>query len=104
MIKHWCGAEMFYILKGRKPVEVDVQEWMNCGQFKKIDERRVDKSFVGDAEVSTMFLGFDHGIGKRPVLFETMIFGGKHNGYCSRSCTYSEAEREHRKALSLLGI
>lgn len=42
------------------------------------DRRRVAFDKVGEVEVSTVFLGVDHGArdGGAPVLFETMIFGG----------------------------
>lgn len=31
---------------------------------------------IGEAKVSTVFLGFDHGWEGEPVLWETMVFGG----------------------------
>lgn len=48
--------------------------------------RRVALTHVGDVEVSTVFLGFDHGWGMtpHPILFETMVFGGSLNTYAER--------------------
>lgn len=54
--------------------------------------------------VSTVFLGVDHnffGDGRRPIVFETMIFGGPHDGYQERYATWEEAEVGHRRALLL---
>lgn len=72
------------------------------------DWRRVDQSFMIDKEgdsitVSTVFLGLDHnyGIGP-PVLFETMIFGGEHDGYQERYCTWDEAVEGHEVAKKLI--
>lgn len=72
-----------------------------------IDERRVARSEVPrpPVEVSTVFLGLDHrhfGDGP-PILFESMIFGGEHDGWATRYCTKAEAQTGHDaicKALS----
>jgi len=55
--------------------------------------------------VSTVFLGLDHSFGPRestPVLFETMIFGGKYNEKMWRSTSVEESLGHHAEALSLL--
>ena len=53
--------------------------------------------------VSTVFLGIDYGFGAgEPVLFETMIFGGKHDGFQNRYLTWKEAEKGHKKAMELV--
>jgi hypothetical protein len=31
-----------------------------------------------------------------------MIFGGDHDGYCERYCTWEEAEAGHQKAIELV--
>lgn len=52
--------------------------------------------------VSTVFLGLDHGWNSTsPVLFETMIFGGKHDDFTMRYCTYSAAKAGHETAVKL---
>ena len=55
----------------------------------------------GDVRVSTVFLGIDHNFHEtgRPILFETMIFGGEHDQYQTRCATYTEAKKMHTKAL-----
>lgn len=58
-------------------------------------------------EVSTVFLGLDHAFGRtaRPVLFETMIFGGPEDGDQRRWCTEEEAQRGHNAIVAdLLGL
>lgn len=63
-----------YILVGQTPVPCeDLLEW---GHWFETAERRVALTFVGDYEISTVFLGLDHSFLNRgePLLFETMIF------------------------------
>lgn len=66
-------------------------------------DRHVAQEHVGGVRVSTVFLGFDHNIfGDIPLLFETMIFGGEHDGYQERCSTWTEAEKMHAEALDLV--
>jgi hypothetical protein len=79
--------------------------WGECMQ----DEARKHVGWDFDNEkgitVSTVFLGIDHGFGgDRPVLFETMIFGGPYNDHQVRYCTWAEAEHGHQVACDLAGI
>lgn len=55
-------------------------------------------------EVSTVFLGLDHGwsmVPQPPVLFETMIFGGPLDDEQWRYCTKEEAIQGHRRAVAM---
>ncbi len=91
-----------YILKGKKPVKIDdVEKW---AEWVETAERQVAKGTYGKVVISTVFLGLDHnfGFGGKPLLFETMIFGGKHNEYQKRYSTWEEAEKGHIKALKLV--
>lgn len=36
-----------------------------------------------------------------PLLFETMIFGGKNDGFTKRYATWEEAERGHTEAVKI---
>lgn len=62
-------------------------------------DTRVALSRIGDAEVSTVFLGIDYGFGRTPdpLLFETMVFYGpdRECGRMMRYFTWEEAERGH---------
>lgn len=93
---------------GRTPVRVaDALEWAEGMQDQK-DQRRVGWDYDNDREitVSTTFLGLEHGHDDdgRPLLFETMIFGGTHNDYQERYATWERAERGHAYACDLAGL
>jgi len=62
-------------------------------------DRRVDKTTITEGvEVSTVFLGLDHSFGEgKPLLFETMVFGGKSDGGMDRYATWDEAVAGHKK-------
>lgn len=84
----------------KRPVRASLIEW---GEFFQTHDRIVAKTLVGNANISTVFLGIDHNWGDGPpLLFETMIFGGVHDDYQVRSSTWRQAEYEHEKACSLV--
>lgn len=90
----------YYILEDKiaKPVE-DMMEW---AKYFESANRVVKKTKLTYCEVSTVFLGINHAFGNgKPILFETMIFGGEHNEYCERHSTWEEAEAGHQKAIEL---
>lgn len=95
----------YAILKDKQVVTVDdLIDWA-----KWFEENRRSRH-VGDYEangirVSTVFLGLDHSfMSGRPQWFETMIFGGEHDGYQDRYSTWKQAEDGHRHALELAGL
>lgn len=70
MIDHWILDE------NGEPKPVSLMEWAKW--FEDVKHRIVDNTQVGIFEVSTVFLGLDHGWGQGPpVLWETMIFCGE---------------------------
>ena len=88
----------YYILKDKEPVQVDMMTWA-----KGIDGNRdVAKDKIGKVLVSTVFLGLDHRFGfadksdSKPILFETMVFGGDLDGEQERYCTWDDAEKGHQ--------
>lgn len=85
----------FYVLDGKTPRRVrDVLAWARAFGSK---ERHLAADHVGRVAVSTVFLGIDHNyFGGEPLIFETMVFGGKHDGAQSRYSTYDEALRGHQ--------
>lgn len=95
----------WYILdNNNKPVPstaLESSEWMD----KHPKRKALKQEDVGeDVHVSTVFLGMDHawlGYGK-PVLWETMIFGGDHDQYQERYTSYEDALEGHQTALNLL--
>lgn len=79
------------------------------------DYRRVALDRVGPYEVSTVWLGLDHGFGlhARPVIFETMVFSadewhdterepGLHEIDCRRYATEEEARAGHAEMVTLI--
>ncbi len=88
----------YYKLQNKKVIPCTQDDWLNMTG----DEKRVDFNSFGEVEVSTVFLGIDHRYGKgQPIVFETMIFGGKHDGYQTRYSTWEEAVEGHKIACNL---
>ena len=73
-------SEGLYILQGKKPVLCsDLMEWARCIENGD-GQRQVAKTSEPGVDVSTVFLGIDHSYNSdRPLLFETMVFGGVHD-------------------------
>lgn len=90
----------YYFLDGKRAVPTEnILEWAKTFENKG---RIVAATILPDnSRVSTVFLGLDHsfGIGGPPILFETMIFGGPHDGYQERCSTWDEAEAQHLEAV-----
>jgi hypothetical protein len=89
-----------YRLEGKEAVpfdDTDEKSYLEWAQWFGTADRRVARTEVGDVEVSTVFLGTDHGFGysTRPILFETMVFGGELNLEQERYYTWDEAESGH---------
>ncbi|HEX2701328.1 MAG TPA: hypothetical protein VHM89_14100 [Acidimicrobiales bacterium] len=62
--------------------------------------RVVARDFVGKTEVCTVWLGFDHSFrGRVPLLFETVVFGGRMDQYHRRYPTEDAAVAGHAKVL-----
>ena len=64
----------------------------------------VGRASHNGVEVSTVFLAMEHGRDElgRPILFETMVFGGPRDGLQQRYCTWQEAEAGHESVLWVL--
>jgi hypothetical protein len=89
-----------YILEGHTPVAVD--DVLTWARWYETAARHVATTNVGEVHVSTVFIGLDHAFqGGPPILFETMIFGGKQDGYFARYSTWEEAEAGHASAVTL---
>ena len=95
---------MYYILVDKEVVLVnDINEWSK--QWSKSGGTIALHNFgiKGDILVSTVFLGINHRCGEGvPVLFETMVFGGKHSDLQRRYCTYDEAIEGHNNICELV--
>lgn len=87
-----------YILNGHTPVPMpDLLVWATW--LEKAD-RKVKQETINGYFISTVFMGLDHDFfgsePSTPVLFETMVFGGK-NEIQERYCTWEQAERGHEE-------
>jgi aminoglycoside phosphotransferase family enzyme len=59
-----------------------------------------DGQVVREVHISTVFLGLDHSFDEgRPLLFETMTFGGQEHDQriCERCTTWDEAVAQHER-------
>ena len=95
-------TSLYYVLDGHKPVPATLEEWAKM--FEETSSRLVARAHIArpsEITVSTVFLGIDHGFGGPPLLFETMIFGGRHDGWTRRYATWAQAEAGHQDAVKV---
>ena len=100
----------YYTLVNHQPVAIErPSEWVNEMArrmwMKKsksaVDPWRVAETIIGEIRISTVFMGLDHRFSGEgpPILFETMVFGGKLDQFQDRCCTWDEAEAMHADAV-----
>jgi hypothetical protein len=92
-----------YVLNasGEPVPEPDLMTW---GKWMEYARTSLAQDAMGESRVSTVFLGLDYSFvpGGAPVLWETMIFGGEHDGYQDRYTSYADALAGHAKALAMV--
>lgn len=73
--------------------------------FEVAKNREVVVTEIGeDCFLSTVFLGLDHNyLGDKPILYESLWFGGKHDGDQRRYSTRDEALEGHKEMLAEAG-
>lgn len=82
-----------YILKGKETIPCeDLLEW---AEWLKKADRKVAKDIIGESKISTIFLGLDYSFDEKPLLFETLVFGGKLSDEMDRYSTWDEAVSGH---------
>lgn len=91
---------LLFVLKNKRAVSMpdsNVNEWGRwLEKAIRTEERRVNLTRIAGVEISTIFLGLNHGFGSEPpLLFESMIFGRNKNLYSRRYRDWEEAERGH---------
>jgi hypothetical protein len=100
-----------YILDddGNPRLEPDVLKWAMWYEYSHLspgkDNRILGKDYIGDAHVSTIFLGLDYSHRRnpeRPILWETMIFGGEHDQYMQRYDSKDAALAGHAIAVKMV--
>jgi hypothetical protein len=96
------GHDMKYILNDNGD-PVACEDPLTWAKWFETANRRVVRDELPGGSVSTVFLGLDHAFGGGPpLLWETMVFGGEHDGYCDRYSTLDDALEGHRKAVDLV--
>jgi len=91
-----------YILEGREPKAVPLLVWAEWFETanRHIGDTSIPNKPDNDIRVSTVFLGLNYNYGDGPpLLFETMVFGGKLDQEQWRYSTYAEAEKGHDEAV-----
>ena len=88
--------DKFILDENNVAIPVDLLTWASWLE-KAGDRRRVaDTSITSDIRVSTIFMGLDHSWGRgKPLIFETMVFGGVLDNEMDRYSTWEEAEAGH---------
>lgn len=93
-------SEHFILDENHNHIQVPLIKW---AQWFENADRHVGNDRlkeVNEVHVSTVFLGIDHSFGgDKPLLYETMIFGGKLDQQMERYSTWAEAEEGHKKWL-----
>lgn len=99
MSRHYKLAE-----DGRTPVKVTFMEFLDW-QVANQDLLQVRHSQIGNYDVSTVFLGLNHNWRREgpPVLWETMVFGGRLDARMqSRYTSYEDALKGHEAILAAI--
>ena len=67
-------------------------------------DRKIERDTVDGVNISTVFMGIDHSFCDKgpPLLFETMVFGGKYDQNCIRTSTLKEAKQCHSDAVEFI--
>ena len=75
---------------------IDAEEWARLFN----EDRVIGSDYLGDVHVSTVWLGLDHSFGgKKPLIFETMVFGLEEDELQWRYSTKKEAIKGHKEAV-----
>lgn len=99
------GIDWYILDANKNPVKSTPEGFTDwCGPMSRYDKKRVAWTDVADGvSVSTVFLGLDHGFDSdKPVLFETMVFGGPLDQEQERFCTWAEAVDGHERVVGLV--
>jgi hypothetical protein len=89
---------------GRDGAPISFSEWAHSfAEDRHIGDTYITPSvyhplswFAGTVRVSTVWLGLDHSFGGPvPLIFETLVFGGRHDGFMLRYPTEDQARAMH---------
>lgn len=90
-----------YILDSVTKKVIEEPRLLVWAQWFETADRIVEQTTISeDVTVSTVFLGMDHQFGDGPpLLFETLIFGGEHDGNMQRYSTWPQAKEGHARVV-----
>lgn len=93
----------YFILKDREVIRF-IGSFIDWAEIFESADRTVGRDKAGGSLVSTVFVGMDLSLGQspKPLVFETMTFGGKADGYQARYATWDEAARGHEAAVLIV--
>lgn len=106
---HWPPLSYFYDKDGKPVHSMEHAEKL----LRDLAYKRVGDDQVAGCRVSTVWLGIDHGFNMlrdkdtptddyKPIIFETMIFGGPHDKYQERYQTLEQAKKGHERIVQRL--
>jgi len=104
-MKDKYGAEARERHFDRKGNPISYADWAEA--FSDYEYRVVKKTIIGDVEISTVWLGMDHGFRRNgpPIIFETMCFQRSDDGtredfdFQDRYATEAQALKGHAEAV-----
>lgn len=102
---HSTPKKFYFLLNEQKQVIPcdDRDKWIRW--IEDGGNRRVAEDWIGDVQVSTVFLAMNHNWWDgEPILFETMIFGGPLHHECWRYSTYDDALSGHAHAVKKVRV
>lgn len=90
-----------YILNDNVVVPAELQAWANWIAHNRVS---VALDSIGSAFITTVFTGLDRGYGitPQPLIFESMVLGGKYNRLVQRYSTWDQATRGHDELVTML--
>lgn len=92
-------TEKYIIENGEIKPEEDLIKW---AMWFETADRQIAKDRIKDSCISTIFLGLDHSFSKtkgEPVLWETLVRGGKLDGYMERYTSHDAALQGHNEII-----
>lgn len=90
----------YYLNDDHSFIPCRINEWSN--QIESMDRKIVKDTIIDGYLASTVWLGFDHSIEGKPLLFQTKVFDSNQKRYVlyySFYCTWNEAVEGHYKAI-----
>lgn len=105
MNANWMIEDKYILRDGKIFPCKSWDEWVAF--WTVLEKRRIAITDISEGvDVSTVFTGRDQSPrsepGHVPVLFETLVSGGPHSGYCERFITIDDAKCGHQRIVDAL--